>query len=146
MLQFRIVLEKTPISVWFALQKGKGTRFEIIQQQEGNSHDLVFDCDILIKSDHKSTVKPDFSGHCVQGALNERFIYIRIGAAAGQINSIWSRRLKVPLTGITWEMIQKAEEMGDSMFETRVPAIGKDGTPNCATVKPFGGWFLSPPK
>jgi hypothetical protein len=47
----------------------------------------------------------------------------------------WSRRLKVPLRGITWEMIERKNSL-----QTRVPGTGKDGSPTCATVKPFAGW------
>jgi hypothetical protein len=28
------------------------------------------------------------------------------------------------------------------LFEAIVPGTGKDGGPNCATVKPFAGWRL----
>jgi uncharacterized protein DUF5990 len=29
------------------------------------------------------------------------------------------------------------------VLQTKVPGTGKDGGPNCATVKPFSGWHLS---
>jgi len=48
-----------------------------------------------------------------------------------------SRRLKVPLSGITMAMIKS-----QAVLEARVPGTGKDGGPSCATVKPFGGWKL----
>jgi len=28
------------------------------------------------------------------------------------------------------------------VLQTSVPGKGKDGTPNCATVKPFAGWMV----
>jgi len=79
----------------------------------------------------------------VQGPTNGRFIYIGIGTLAGQLGSIWSRRLKIPLQGITWEMIEQLLDDSNSILETRVPGTGKDGTPNCATVKPFDGWYVT---
>ena len=84
----------------------------------------------------------DFSDVSIQGTVQERFIYINIGTSAGQIASIWTRRLKVPLRDITEEMVSKASQDETFCLETRVPAIGKDGTPNCATVKPFAGWSV----
>jgi hypothetical protein len=70
--------------------------------------------------------------------MAERFVYIDIGTCAGQIDSCWSRRLKVPLRGITMDMVEAG-----AILEARIPGTGKDGGPNCATVKPFDGWKLS---
>jgi hypothetical protein len=77
----------------------------------------------------------------VQGPAGERFVYLDIGTYAGQKDSCWSRRLKVPLSGITWDIIDRMEK-SRAVLETRVPGTGKDGGPNCATVKPFDGWKL----
>jgi hypothetical protein len=71
--------------------------------------------------------------------MMNRFIYIDIGTAAGQAD-IWSRRLKIPLTGITWSVIDQVNASSKAVLETHVPGTGKDGSPNCATVKPFDGW------
>jgi hypothetical protein len=69
-----------------------------------------------------------------------RFIYINIGKSAGQFGSCWERRLKIPLGGITWEMIEKASTK--MLLEARLPGTGKDGGPSCATVKPTEGWAV----
>jgi hypothetical protein len=62
-------------------------------------------------------------------------VYVDIGTCAGQADSCWSRRLKVPLEGIPAKMIRKG-----GVLEARVPGTGRDGGPNCATVKDFEGW------
>ncbi|WP_350340264.1 DUF5990 family protein [Paraflavitalea speifideaquila] len=85
---------------------------------------------------------PDFAGPFAQGPVGERFVYIDIGTAARQFTSPWSRRLKIPLRGITWEMIQQVNDNPGDILQTSVPGTGKDGTPNCATVKPFAGWVV----
>jgi Family of unknown function (DUF5990) len=139
-IKFRIILEKTPLDVCFGLQKGKGTPYETIQKQLGDEKNLSFEGEMRVKK--TATGSYDFFGDCIQGTTTERFIYIGIGMAAGQLNSIWSRRLKVPLRGITAEMILKLNESDSFCLETKVPAIGKDSTPNCATVKPFDGWLI----
>ena len=41
---------------------------------------------------------PNFAGPFVQGPAGERFVYINIGTYAGQLNTPWSRRLKIPLS------------------------------------------------
>ena len=82
----------------------------------------------------------NFLGPFVQGPPAERFIYIDIGTYAGQTETPWSRRLKVPLRGITSDMIDRVLADAQSLLEIRVPGTGKDGSPTCATVKPFPGW------
>jgi hypothetical protein len=39
-------------------------------------------------------------------------------------------------------MIQEALSGSSGKIETVVPGSGKDGGPNCGTVKPFNGWKL----
>jgi hypothetical protein len=90
----------------------------------------------------KKDLLPKFSGHFVQGPTNNKFIYIDIGTYAGQTNTEWSRRLKIPLSGITWKDIDKLISSHSHILETIVPGTGRDGGPNCATVKPFAGWHL----
>jgi hypothetical protein len=85
---------------------------------------------------------PNFTGPYVQGPLNERFIYIDIGTYAGQTDSVWGRRLKIPLRDISYETIKLLLTDSSFILETKVPGTGKDGGPNCATVKPFFGWHL----
>jgi Family of unknown function (DUF5990) len=139
-LILRIVLEKPPPGIDFGLQKGSN-KYETVQKQRSGTEDLTFEFSIRIKdtsSDH-----PVFLGPFVQGSSSDRFIYIDIGTYAGQANTVWSRRLKVPLAGITQDMISKVLTNETLLLETKVPGTGKDGGPNCATVKPFNGWQLN---
>lgn len=133
-----IILQAPVAGVQFALQKGSGNTYETVQTQRSAETDLIFTFPVKIKTGKDG--QPDFSGSFVQGPAGERFVYIDIGTMAGQPTSPWSRRLKVPLRGITWEMVQQVTASSDLLLETRVPGTGKDGTPNCATVKPFDGW------
>ena len=132
-LTLRIILEKPPAGVYFGLQKGRGSDYGTVQTQKSKSTDLHFEFTARLKSG-PGDGPPDFLGPFVQGPAGGRFVYIDIGTYAGQVDSCWSRRLKVPLSGITWEMID------GGIVETRVPGTGRDGGPNCATVKPFDGW------
>ena len=141
-LPIRIILEGPPTGVDFGVQKGKGNQYETIQKQRSNNNDLSFEFKILVKEGQTSL--PDFTGPYVQGPLNERFIYIDIGTYAGQIDSVWGRRLKIPLRDISPETIKLLLTDSSVILETKVPGTGKDGGPNCATVKPFSGWHLIP--
>ena len=137
-LLFRIVLEKPPAGVDFALQKGKGTDYEAVQKQRSGKGDLRFEFTVRVGSGGKGAV-PNFLGPFVQGPPDARFVYVDIGTCAGQMDTNWSRRLKVPLTGISSQMVEQAAR-GPAVIETHVPGTGKDGSPSCATVKPFAGW------
>lgn len=137
---FHIVLEKPPARIDYGLQKGKGSNYETIQKQRSTGNDLEFEFTAKVKTGKNGT--PDFFGPFIQGQAGEQFVYIDIGTYAGQVNTEWSRRLKIPLRGITSGMIDKLRSDSQLTLETKVPGTGKDGGPNCATVKFFGGWKL----
>ncbi len=139
-ITLQIILIKPTPEVVFGLQKGSGNKYETVQKQIAASTDLSFTFTIKVKGDRSKDEYPTFSGSFVQGAANNKFVYIDIGTYAGQPGTIWSRRLKIPLTGITWNNIDSLS--GNAILQTSVPGTGKDGGPNCATVKPFGGWHL----
>jgi hypothetical protein len=139
-ITFRIVLEKPPAGVDFALQKGKGNDYEIVQKQRSRSGDLRFEFTARAVPGAKGA-DPNLLGPFVQGKTGERFVYIGIGAFAGQVGG-WSRRLKIPLSGITAGILASIEKDSRLVLETQVPGSGKDGSPSCATVKPFAGWKL----
>jgi hypothetical protein len=133
-LTLRIILEKPPQGVDFALQKGRGSAYETVQKQRSGKKDLVFEFQPTIK-EGVSTGMAALGGPFVQGPPRQRFVYVDIGSCAGQFDSCWSRRLKIPLEGITAKMVGTG-----GVLETRVPGTGRDGGPNCATVKDFEGW------
>jgi len=138
-LTFHIALKTPPPNTTYALQKGSGSNYETVQVQRSTGHDLTFEVPVEIKGNKQTNELPDFKGPFVQGPALGRFIYLDIGSYAGDGNS-WSGRLKIPLTGIEWSMLDEAAAQPESALETSVPGTGKNGMPNCATVKPFGGW------
>lgn len=139
-LTLRIVLEAPPAGVDFGLQEGRGNDYKTVQTQRSKGSDLIFTCTLRAKQ--STNGGPSFLGPFTQGPPQERFIYIDIGTYAGQTDTPWSRRLKIPLHGISWELVEQALA-SSQILETRVPGTGRDGGPSCATVKPFKGWTLS---
>jgi len=137
-LSLRIVLQDPTPDVVYGLQKGKGSNYETIQKQTSGSTDLVFEFTVQAKAGNDGNLV--FLGPFAQGTPQDRFIYIDIGTYAGQTNTEWSRRLKIPLFGITIGLIDKLAD--GKMLTAKVPGRGKDGSPNCATVKPFDGWKI----
>jgi hypothetical protein len=136
----RIVLEDSTPGVDYGLQEGKGVDFKTVETKRGDGGSLQFECSLSVKPSADST--PVFPGPFAQGLRSDRFIYIDIGTFAGQKDSCWSRRLKIPLTGITPEMIKQSVSDSNLLCEALIPGSGKDGGPNCGTVKPFNGWKL----
>jgi hypothetical protein len=138
-INLRIILQKPPKEVDFGLQMGHANKYKVVGRQKATGDDLTFEFAINAKPGKDSAI--DFSGLFVQGPIGGRFIYINIGQSAGQIHSRWNRRLKIPLIGITQSQIDEILKTS-GVFETSVPGTGKDGGPNCATVKPFAGWSV----
>jgi hypothetical protein len=66
---------------------------------------LIFEFKVALKG------TADFGGPFVQGP-RERFVYVDIGTLAGQQDTQWSRRLKIPLTGISSRSIERASAGG----------------------------------
>ncbi|WP_397570921.1 DUF5990 family protein [Schlesneria sp. T3-172] len=138
-VRLRIILIAPPAGVEFGVQDGKGNDYTTIQIQRSKGDDLTFQITATIK-DNREDGLPNFLGRLMQGPATERFDYIDIGKLAGQTDSPWDRRIKVPLKGITWDMIEKAAKDPKLVLEARLPGTAKDGGPSCATVKPTEGW------
>ena len=135
-LKLRIVLEKPPPGVDLGLQQGSGNDYQTIQKQRSKGRDVAFDCHVTVR-DNRADGLPNFLGPLTQGPPTARFIYIDVGQYAGQKNTGCARRIKVPLSAITWKMIEQANTL-----EARLPGTGKDGGPVCGTVRPAHGWKL----
>jgi hypothetical protein len=139
-LTLRIVLEAPPPGVDFGLQEGRGNDYQTVQTQRSKTSDLIFT--FTVRAKRNSSGEPVFLGPFTQGPPAERFVYLDIGTYAGQKDTPWSRRLKIPLRGISWETVEQAS--GSSrVLETRVRGTGRDGGPTCGTIKPFNGWTVA---
>ncbi len=138
-LRLRIVLDAPPSGVDFGLQEGKGNSYVTVQKQRSKGNEVRFDCTVTVK-DNRDDGLPNFLGALTQGPPTGRFIYIDIGKLAGQKDCVWERRIKVPLIGITWDMIQQVGADSTLVLEAHLPGTGKDGGPSCATVHPAQGW------
>ncbi len=136
---FRIVLETPPAGVDFGLQQGHGNDYETVQTQRSGSGDLRFVFSARAKEAKDGT--PAFVGPFIQGPTHGRFVYLDIGTYAGQKETQWSRRLKVPLRDISRKTVEQVSDRGH-VLETRVQGTGGDGGPTCGTVKPFAGWVV----
>ena len=82
---------------------------------------------------------PRFLGEFVRSEGPERrFVYIGIGAHAGDCASEWSRRAKIDIHSLPADLL--AQALAGRVVEARLPGRDKSGGPACATLRPLGGW------
>lgn len=138
-IPLRIVLVAPPSGVDFGIQHGKGNNYTTILTQRSDGTNLTFEFSVTGKVKAGDDLL-NFIGPLSQGPASGRFIYIDIGKYAGQTNSCWARRIKVPLNGITCKLIDNTLKSPKLILEAQLPGTGKDGGPSCATIKPIDGW------
>ncbi|MBS1564569.1 MAG: hypothetical protein JST39_09275, partial [Bacteroidetes bacterium] len=139
-LDFQIILQSPDKGTDYALQKGHGPNREPVQRQLTFDDDLLFRFRIGIQQGKDGL--PDFTGPFVQGPPGERFICICTGAYAGQKYTSTGRRLKIPLSNISWELIRKTLEQGDQILHAAVKGKSERGAPVSETIRPADGWTL----
>ena len=133
----RITLIKPPAGVPFCLQQGKD---DLVPPSSQSGENISFDFPVNIAND-RTDEPPNFRGSFVQGPRGGRFVYINSGTYAGHSDSCWSRRAKVSLSSITWELIEEALSKSNALLEARIAGTARDGGPACATVPLLeGGW------
>jgi hypothetical protein len=130
-LPLRIVVDQPIPGVALALQRGSGTKFDLVGPVQASADALVFNLDITLDGS-TAAGGPRLLGAFVQGPPTARFVYINVGASAGQIGSPWQRRVKVPLGAISWQAIE-ALALGERLT-AHIASKGRDGTPARATV------------
>lgn len=139
-LHLRVTLDDPPEGVLFCLQAGKDELLGIVR---ATGKELSFDLSVRAVYAGKGKA-PNFLGPFTQGPPAKRFFYIRSGTSAGDAGSCWSRRAKVPLTGITGELIDRIRAHGLARLEARIKGTAKDGGPACASVPLLDGWRIVP--
>jgi hypothetical protein len=133
----RIRVLRPPPGVQWCLQKGSS---ELVSLAVGAANkDLSFDCEVRAQPASDGGVR--FLGPFTQGPVKARFVYLCSGTSAGQHGSCWTRRAKIQLGGISWDMVQEACSKKKTLV-TEFEGTAKDGGPSCATVK-LTGWRVS---
>ncbi|MET0309952.1 MAG: DUF5990 family protein [Sphingomonas sp.] len=128
-LRVRIVIEQPVPGVLHSLQSREDGPLDPKRSNAGEA--LAFDFPIRIAPG------PKFFGDQVRREGPERrFVYIRIGQAAGDCGSPWSRRMKIDIHDTEPALLDRAAS-GEGVLEIVVNGTGKDGTPACATVRPI---------
>jgi hypothetical protein len=134
-LPLRVTVVRPPPGVRLCLQRDGTDR---IASTVSTGADITFDFTVRAK-DAVAGGPPRLLGPVTHGPPDARFVYVCSGTLAGQPDSCWSRRAKVPLAGITRAMIRQVIGGHAARLEARFEGTGKDGGPSCATVPLTGG-------
>ena len=136
-LRLRITVVDPPKGVLLKLQRG---REELVDPADSASNRVSFEFDVRLGT--RAGGLPNFLGEFAQGPPDKRFVYVNSGTLAGQPHSPWSRRAKIPLTGISAALIGQARRTG-GLLAAEYEGTGRDGGPSCATVPLIGGeWHV----
>ena len=128
-IPFRVVVTEPLPGVAMNVQRGKD---ELLPPTSKSRSDCRFEFYITVDITNGSL---NFLGKYAQGPKDSRFVYVNSGTYAGQANTSWSRRAKVSLMSITGKQIETVLSNSGSYIEAKMPGVGKDGGPTCATVK-----------
>ena len=136
-LALRITVVDPPSNILWALQLGKE---EIVKPSSITKNRISFDFAVeVVEDDSKGAFR--LRGHAVQGRPGNRFVYLRMGAYAGQAGIDAGWRAKVSLEGITRKLLDAVRAKRGGMLEVQFTGTGPKGGPACATVPLLGeGW------
>jgi Family of unknown function (DUF5990) len=138
-LSLRVTVVDPPPDVLWALQLG---RDEIVKPTINMKNRISFDFTVEVVED-SSAAGFRLRGPAVQGRPGERFVYLRIGAYAGQVGAAAGWRAKIGLEGISRKLVAAVKGMGSGVLEVQFAGTGPKGGPACATVPLLGeGWRL----
>jgi hypothetical protein len=113
-------------------------RSELVPPTSVAQGEVRFECTVRVVEREDGV--PNFLGASAHGPPSARFLYVNAGRQAGDVNTCWDRRAKIPLGAITMAQVHDALA-NDHVLGVRIAGRAKDGGPVCATVKlPEGAW------
>lgn len=137
-LPVRIIIDDPVPGVRIALQRGATATADRLPPSLTSPRAIAFDLDVRVEGSLPDG-RPRLLGPFVHGPPAARFVYLCVGQAAGQAE--WNRRIKVPLGGISWNLVRAAAPQG--RLEARIAGRGRDGSPACASVPLLApGWHV----
>ncbi len=139
-LRLRITVVDPPPSISWALQLG---RDELIKPTASTSSRVSFDFSVeALAGDSPGDFR--LRGPAVQGKPGARFVYLCVGAYAGQAGASASGRAKISLEGITRKLLDEVKRKRSGVLEARFAGTGRNGGPSLASVPLLGdGWRIA---
>jgi Family of unknown function (DUF5990) len=138
-LSLRVVVVDPPPNILWALQLGQE---ELVKPALSTKSRITFDFAVDVVED-SSPAGFRLGGPAVQGRRGDRFVYLRIGAYAGQVGATAGWRAKIGLEGITPKLVSALRAKRSGVLEVQFMGTGPKGGPACATVPLLGaGWYV----
>lgn len=136
----RLIVEHPVEGVTYAVQRGRDELLEPVLTQ---AERIVFELSLTVAD--LDARPPRLTGPFAQGPPRQRFVYVNSGAMAGQEDSCWKRRAKVPLVDIDRELLVRVlrKDGVGSGLEAAIHGVAKDGGPACASVPLSRRWRLA---
>jgi Family of unknown function (DUF5990) len=139
-LALRITVVDPPPNILWALQLGQE---ELVKPSLSANNRISFDFTVEVVVD-ASPAGFRLRGPAVQGRPGGRFVYLRMGAYAGQAGATAGWRAKIGLEGITQQLIVHAKAKRSGVLEVEFAGTSPKGGPACATVPLLGaGWQVA---
>lgn len=130
-IRVKLVIEQPVPGVLHSLQEGDTRPLDPKRSQAGEPLEFGFPLRVGRHADGR----PRFFGPQVrrEGPVR-RFVYVRVGTAAGDRTSPWSRRMKIDIHDIDPDLLDRAAN--GAVLVGTVNGTAKDGSPACATIRP----------
>lgn len=126
-----IVVEDPVPGLDFALQRGQADKATLQAPVRSSSASLAFEFEVTVDGS-LADGRPRLLGPFVQGPPDARFVYLAVGRRAGQAESPWDGRIKVPLGGLGRDQIEKLPPQG--RLVARIAGRSPKGGPALASV------------
>ena len=138
-LALRITVVDPPPNISWALQLG---RDELVKPTASTKTRISFDFSVeVVAGDAPDVFR--FRGPAVQGRPGERFVYLCIGAYAGQVGAPAGWRAKISLEGITRKLLDAVKAKRSGVPKAQFAGTASDGGPSRASVPLLGvGWSI----
>ena len=134
----RLIVERPPAGATWRMQRGRDALVAPVRE---TPEAIAFALSLRVADGPDGA--PTLRAPEAQGPPASRFVYLNSGTYAGQTGTPWSRRAKVPLTGIPPALLARARTTPGAVLEARIAGTARDGGPACATVKLLDeGWRL----
>ena len=138
-LRLRITVEGPPPGVTIRVQRGRDGLLLPLRSTAGA---ICFEFVVRLGAP-LAPGQLRFLGEFAQGPAGSRFIYVNSGVRAGQTDTCWERRAKVPLSGITRAQVRQVQARAGLLLEARIAGTAGDGGPMCGSVPLLGdGWTV----
>lgn len=137
-LPIRIIVDDPIAGLAVALQCGQSAKAVLVPPASRSAQAVTFDLEVTLAG-ALADGRPRLLGPNVQGPPDARFVYLCVGRYAGQADSPFAGRVKIPLGELTWDKIDGVAP--GERLTARISGRSPKGGPLLASVRLLApGW------